>query len=401
MPRTIFRRLRIGKYAIIAAATAAVVAFLMVSNGLVRQLADQERERMALWAEATHRLVDARGDTDVDFLLSIISQNTTIPVLVADDSLRITEHRNFPLPDGGASQLSAADEELLAKRLAAALHGRTMAQMAASADHCIALGTNPPLYIYYEDSALLRKLSLYPYVEVGVILVLALMVYVAARYTRRAEQNRVWVGLSKETAHQLGTPISSLMAWTQYMEAEGADPAMVEEMDKDVARLRMIAERFSKIGSVPELARGSVAEAVGRAADYMRRRISGRVEVQVDADEVGSTDAMICEPLLAWVIENLMKNAVDAMGGAGRLHLSVSREADRVVVEVADTGRGIPRKLQRRVFRAGFTTKTRGWGLGLALARRIVADYHNGRIFVKESAPGQGTTFRIELPALG
>ena len=400
MARNHFHTLRIGKYAIIAAATAAVVAFIVVSNGLVRQLAAQERDRMALWAEATRRLADAPGDADVDFLLGIISQNTTIPVLVADDSLRITEHRNFiPSTDSGRP-LSASDSLRLAERLAGALRGRSMARMAAESDHCISLGTDPSLYIYYEDSPLLRKLSLYPYVEIVVILALALMVYIAASYTRRAEQNRVWVGLSKETAHQLGTPISSLMAWTQYLEAEGADESIVAEMDKDVARLRMIAERFSKIGSLPELSRASVGEVVASTADYMRRRISSRVELTLDSRSAAvGTDAMICAPLLAWVVENLMKNAVDAMDGAGKLHLSVACEADRVVVEVADSGRGIPRKLQRRVFRAGYTTKTRGWGLGLTLARRIVAEYHGGRIFVKDSAPDQGTTFRVELPA--
>jgi signal transduction histidine kinase len=230
------------------------------------------------------------------------------------------------------------------------------------------------------------------------MIIIAIIIYLAVVYTKRAEQNRVWAGLSKETAHQLGTPISSLMAWTEYLGSVGTEKEVVAEIDKDVKRLSVIAERFSKIGSRPELQLEYLNETVSHALDYMKRRISSHVNVEMNlsADDHG---VMLSPPLFEWVMENLTKNAVDAMEGEGTIYISTGAMRDGVFVEVRDTGKGIARKNFDNVFRPGFTTKKRGWGLGLALVKRIIESYHKGRIFVKDSEIGKGTTFRIELPS--
>ena len=254
-------------------------------------------------------------------------------------------------------------------------------------------------YIYYEDSILLRRLSLYPYVQLAVMLALILIIYVAVIYTKRAEQNRVWVGLSKETAHQLGTPISSLMAWSQYLELTGADKEVTTEIDKDVKRLSVIADRFSKIGSTPELNVEYINDVVANSLDYMKTRISGKVSIIMDLD-TDDHGVRLSRPLFEWVMENLTKNAVDAMDGEGRIEISTGTEKNLVYIEIKDTGKGIARKNFKTVFKPGYTTKKRGWGLGLTLVKRIIEEYHGGRIYVKSSEIGQGTTFRIELPLL-
>ena len=252
-------------------------------------------------------------------------------------------------------------------------------------------------YIYYEDSILLRRLSLYPYIQLVVLLIIVLVLYSAVVYTKRAEQNRVWVGLSKETAHQLGTPISSLMAWTEYLQAAGTDPEVTGEIDKDVKRLSVIADRFSKIGSRPELQLEYINDTVSGSLDYMRSRISGKVDLRMhlSPDDHG---VLLSRPLFEWVMENLTKNAVDAMDGAGSIDITTGEDKDKVWIDVADTGKGIARKNFKTVFNPGYTTKKRGWGLGLTLVKRIIEDYHGGRIYVKDSEPGKGTVFRIELP---
>ena len=256
-------------------------------------------------------------------------------------------------------------------------------------------------HLYYEDSTLLRRLSLYPYIQLLVMAAFILVVYFAVTSSKRAEQNKVWVGLSKETAHQLGTPISSLMAWVELMREQNVDPEIVGEMDKDVRRLSTIASRFSKIGSQPQIERFELGEVVTGAADYMRTRISSRIALTVTVTD-GELPVAMSEPLIEWVMENLIKNAVDAMEGAGRITITASADESRrqAIVEVSDTGRGMTRKMRKDVFRPGFTTKKRGWGLGLTLARRIIQQYHHGRIYVSDSEPGAGTTFRILLPLI-
>lgn len=384
---------RYGRVALVAAAIAVVGFFLLFSSWLVSDLEEQERQRMELWAEATRRLADdspGAGD-GVDFMLSVIEANRSIPVILADSAGNILLHRNFDLPDAADSLGTESVNTLfLARRLEAMRHDGRMIRVDVS--------DGEAQYLYYEDSRLLRRLNYYPYLQILLTVTFVGMVYFAVATTKRAEQNKVWVGLSKETAHQLGTPISSLMAWNEILRDRGDSPDAVEQIDADVRRLADIAARFSKIGSKPKLQPSTVGASVAHAVDYMRGRVSRRVEWNF-ADNSGGAVALMCPPLLEWVMECLIKNAVDAMEGRGTLGVTVeARSGGGTAIEVTDSGHGLPRKRFRTVFRPGFTTKERGWGLGLTLARRIIDDYHGGRIYVKSSVPGRATTFRIELP---
>lgn len=401
-----YERQRTGKMIFIVVSVIAIIIFLIISNNLVKNLAAQERERMDIWAQATEKLAKADMDSDFEFLLAIISQNTSIPVMVADENFNILDYRNFNLPDKNDTintpvfLLSEKNYDYLVSRLKKPGGNTPLARMVEINPHFIAVeGLNSSQYIYYEDSILLRRLSLYPYVQLVVMIILAFIIYFAVIYTKRAEQNRVWVGLSKETAHQLGTPISSLMAWSQYLETTGADKEVTDEINKDVRRLSVIADRFSKIGSRPELKLEYLNDVVGQSLQYMKGRVSGKVEITMDlsADDYG---VLISKPLFEWVMENLTKNAVDAMDGSGKIEITTGREKDKIYIEVKDTGKGIQRKNFKNVFNPGFTTKKRGWGLGLTLVKRIIEEYHGGKIYVKESEMGKGTTFRIELPPL-
>lgn len=406
----IYDNQRTGKLVFLVVSLIAIVALMVISNNLVKQLAQQERERMDIWAQATERIAKADDDTDFEFLLAIIQQNNSIPVLIADEGFNILEFRNFKLPehskdismDGVAEQpLTERNLEYLRGRLKSRGGETPLHEMALRDQHFIEVKVydNTYQYIYYEDSILLKRLSWYPYVQLGVMVFLVLVIYLAVLYTKRAEQNRVWVGLSKETAHQLGTPISSLMAWTQYLELSGADKEVTTEIDKDVKRLSVIADRFSKIGSVPELNVEYLNDVVGSSLDYMKNRISGRVKLTMHLSE-DDHGVRLSRPLFEWVMENLTKNAVDAMDGEGEIDITTGTEHNVAFIEVRDTGKGIQRKHFKTVFNPGFTTKKRGWGLGLTLVKRIIEEYHGGRIFVKSSEPGKGTTFRIEIPLL-
>ncbi len=387
---------RYGKWAFFAVTAIMVAIFLRVSNDLVNDLSRQERERMQIWADATKKLSSTEGfesPGDIEFLLDIIRRNNTIPVLLTDRDGNILDHRNFDLPEPIDSLqpfvLSPANRDYLQNKLDDLRNGPNVI--------IIAITDLDTQYLYYEDSKLLKRLSVFPYLELLVMLAFIFVGYYAISSTKRAEQNKVWVGLSKETAHQLGTPISSLMAWMEYLDSVGFEPETVKEMNKDVNRLSTIASRFSKIGSAPTLETADARELVTRAADYMRRRISSRISLTVEQ----SADPLpvdLSAPLVEWVMENLIKNAVDAMEGSGSITIKTSRLSNHAVIDVTDTGKGISRKHQKTVFNPGFTTKKRGWGLGLTLARRIITEYHSGRIFVLRSEPGRGTTFRITLP---
>lgn len=396
-----------------------VIIFLRVSSGIVDGLATQERERMQIWADATQRIatitfesvvVDSDGGNvesgnmdsssssdDIEFLLSIIRRNHTIPVLLADADGNILDHRNFDLPDPVDSinpfVSTEANREFLHKKYLKLRNSPNVIP--------INMGDGIVQYLYYEDSKMLKRLSYFSYLQLAVMLAFIVVVYFAVSSTKRAEQNKVWVGLSKETAHQLGTPISSLMAWMELLRAEGIDPDIVGEMDKDVNRLSTIASRFSKIGSRPTLEAIDLRDVVESAASYMSTRISSRITLQYVADAT-ALPVNISRPLVEWVLENLIKNAVDAMeGAAGSITITTGIEARNACIEVTDTGKGIPRKRQKTIFNPGYTTKKRGWGLGLTLAKRIVEQYHDGRIFVANSEPGVGTTFRILIPLAG
>lgn len=394
-----------GRLLVIMAAAIAVVVFLVMSNSLIKEMATQERERMDIWARATQQLAKAGVDSDIEFLLAIIAQNNNIPVMISDAEGNISEFRNYSLPDKADRdkslfyELSPRNKEYLQGRLDKVRGSRSLEEMVAHDNHFIKvdLYEGSSQYIYYEDSTLLKGLSLYPYIQLAVTLVLAVILYLAVVNTKRAEQNRVWVGLSKETAHQLGTPISSLMAWVEYLQAAGVEPEVAAELDKDVRRLSTIADRFSKIGSQPDMQLEYLNETVRGSLEYMGSRVSSRVAIRLHLSE-DDHGVRLSRSLFEWVMENLTKNAVDAMQGEGSIDITTGADKSGVWIEVADTGKGIARKNFKTVFHPGYTTKKRGWGLGLTLVKRIVEDYHGGRIYVKDSEIGRGTTFRIEFP---
>lgn len=396
---------RPGILTVILVSAVAIIGFLLISNNLIKQLAAQERERMDIWAQATQRLAQVELDSDFEFLLGIIAQNNSIPVLITDKDFNISEFRNFNLPDKEDAdkslfaELSPRNQQYLINRLKKPGGDTPLDIMVSRHPHFIKIEVpeGPDQYIYYEDSTLLRSLTAYPYIQMGVMIILAVILYMAVVYTKRAEQNRVWVGLSKETAHQLGTPISSLMAWVEYFRASGMDEDVTTEIDKDVKRLSVIADRFSKIGSRPEMDLEYLNETVGQSLEYMKSRVSGRVKINMHLSE-DDHGVRLSRPLVEWVMENLTKNAVDAMQGEGRIDITTGSDKNIVWVEVKDTGKGISRKNFKKVFTPGYTTKKRGWGLGLTLVKRIVEEYHGGHIYVKESEIGRGTTFRIEFP---
>ena len=389
----IYELRRYGKAAFLVAAAAVVAMFLYFSSSLISDLQAQERQRMEIWAGATRELVasamEERPGTDVDFLLGIIQQNTNIPVLLTDSEGNILDQRNFRLPAPDNSSDPRNTEYL----------GRKLGELKSSPRRIeIDIAPGVVQYLYYEDSTLLRRMSVFPYIQLLVMLALIAVVYLAVLSTKKAEQNKVWVGLSKETAHQLGTPISSLMAWMELLPDYGVDADTLAEMSKDVNRLSTIASRFSKIGSEPRMELVELRTVVAEAVDYMGTRISPRISLTFNPGTADDPQVMACTPLLEWVIENLIKNAVDAMEGSGKIDVSLDATHTMAAIEVADTGKGISRKNFKTVFNPGYTTKSRGWGLGLTLAKRIVEQYHRGRIFVARSTVGQGTTFRIELP---
>ena len=406
MKFNIYDKRKLWKWIFLFLSVVLVGFFLIVSNNLVNDLAKQERERMEIWANATKALATAPMSTDdngmamqsgdIDFYLGIIEKNDNIPVLLVDEDNNILMHRNFDLPEPvdtlNPMTLSPANETFLKDKLS---HLRN------SRNHIlIKIDDQITQHLYYEDSTLLTSMSYYPRIQLLVMILFVALVYFAVMTIKKAEQNKVWVGLSKETAHQLGTPISSLMAWVQMLEASGIDKEIVDDMNKDVNRLSMIADRFSKIGSKPEMALQPICDVVTKSLDYLRARISTAVSLSTDLPQ-NEHNVMLCRPLFEWVMENLCKNAVDAMQGKGSLNVMVGYDKKTAFIEVTDTGKGIARKNFSNVFSPGYTTKKRGWGLGLTLAKRIVEEYHGGRIFVKQSEIGVGTTFRIELPIEG
>ena len=365
------------------------VTSLLVSHYLVKDLSNEERNKMETWAEALRVLSHADETTDLSLVLNVMQSNNTIPVVVMNAEGKVADYRNIELN----AKTRVDSLAYLVK------YGRKLYQDGRYIK--IYVGDSAKVKDYqlvcFDESILLKRLSSYPYWQLGIVMIFVVVAIFALLSSKKAEQNKVWVGLSKETAHQLGTPISSLMAWVEILKENHPEDDLIPEMDKDVKRLERIAERFSKIGSLPEPKEGSMNEVLEHVIDYMDRRTSNKVEMIRDfpAEDV---IVRMNSSLFEWVIENLCKNAVDAMEGKGRLLLTLKAESNRVIIEVTDNGKGIRKRDIKNVFTPGFTTKQRGWGLGLSLARRIVEDYHKGRIFVKSSEVGKGTTFRIEMP---
>lgn len=402
MSRNIYDIRRYGIIIFMVMSMAVVGVFLYYSDSLVRDLAQQERARMEIWANATREIVKSAGNesdqadsSTMDFLMSIIEDNRNIPVLLTDGDGNIMMHRNFSLPEPPDPTAPLFISERNEKFLRAKLDKMLLTPNVIEID----MGDGERQYLYYEDSSLLKALNYYPYIQIIVLIVFIAIVYFAVSSTKRAEQNKIWVGLSKETAHQLGTPISSLMAWIELLDAQGTDKEIINEMDKDLKRLSTIASRFSKIGSRPTMEAGDLNTAMANAAGYMSTRISRRIKLTT----VPSPDPLpvrLSTPLIEWVMENLIKNAVDATSGSGTITITAFTEKGSAVIEVSDTGKGISKKMQRHIFNPGFTTKERGWGLGLTLSRRIIEEYHDGHIFIKRSELGVGTTFTIEVPLI-
>lgn len=380
-------RIRQVKIILVLAAIVIAVTSLIISNIFVKDLAKEERNKMEIWADAMRSFNMADETTDLGLVLKVMNDNNTIPVIVLDNKGLVQICRNVDVGNRSEKD-SVAYVSHLGKRLYDA--GRFIrismddANKKAYVDVC------------YDDSTILKRLAYYPYVQLGVVLIFVVVAIFALLTSKKAEQNKVWVGLSKETAHQLGTPISSLMAWIEILKENYPDDDLIPEMDKDVKRLQLIADRFSKIGSLPEPVPLSLSDVVDHVIDYMDRRTSSKVLMTKkfpQNDIIVNLNASLFE----WVIENLCKNAVDAMEGEGHITIEVLDLPGKAVIEVTDDGKGIRKKDISSVFKPGFTTKKRGWGLGLSLAKRIVEEYHHGRIFVKRSEVGVGTTFRIEI----
>ena len=380
-------RIRHVKIILVVAAVVIAVASLVVSNSLVRELAHEERNKMEIWAEAMRSLSTADETTDLNLVLKVINENNTIPVIVTGADGEVQIYRNVKL-NGATLTDSLNQAKAISNRLLDEGRAIKIVMDESVPDGCSNVG--------YDDSAMLTRLAAYPYIQLGVVMLFVVVAIFALLTSKRAEQNKVWVGLSKETAHQLGTPISSLMAWVEILKETHPDDTLIPEMNKDVKRLELIADRFSKIGSLPEPVPASLTDVMQHVIEYMDRRTSKKVEFIKDFPEKDTIVRMNAS-LFEWVIENLCKNAVDAMEGSGTITLHLEETADKAIIEVSDTGKGIRKKDLQNIFRPGFTTKKRGWGLGLSLAKRIVEEYHKGRIYVKSSEPGRGTTFRIEL----
>jgi signal transduction histidine kinase len=379
-------RIRQVKILLVVMAIIIAVVSLLVSHFLVDDLSAEERKKMEVWAQALHSLNEADESTDLSLVLSVMEGNSTIPVIVLDKDGHVADYRNIKIKAADAADTIAFVERMGQRMKAADRYIKI--QIGDSTDYQL---------VCYDDSVMLKRLAAWPYVQLGIVLIFVVVAIFALLSSKRAEQNKVWVGLSKETAHQLGTPISSLMAWTEMLKENYPNDELLPEMDKDVKRLERIAERFSKIGSVPEPVDTSMKEVLQHVIEYMSHRTSQKVQIvsKMPQDDVV---IKINASLFEWVIENLCKNAVDAMEGEGTIEISLWQTDNRVVIEVSDTGKGIRKKDIKNVFTPGFTTKKRGWGLGLSLAKRIVEEYHHGHIFVKWSELGKGTTFRIEMP---
>ena len=377
-------RIRQVKIVLVLAAVFLVVASLAVSQFLVSDLKEEEQRKMGVWAQAMRTLNNADENTDLSLVLEVLNGNHTIPVIVLDRLGDVQDYRNL------AVRADNAEDSLL--------YIKDKAQAWQNAEHSIRIDLSDQDYmeICYGESLMLIRLAWWPYVQLGVVLVFVLIAIFALLSSKKAEQNKVWVGLSKETAHQLGTPISSLMAWVEVLKDTYPDDELIPELGSDVKRLQRIAERFSKIGSKPEIQPENLNEVVTQVLQYIGRRTSNRVSLVCNLPQQPLIVPMNA-PLFEWVVENLCKNAVDSMEGDGTITLTATDLPNCYALEVADTGKGIAKNHFQTIFMPGFTTKKRGWGLGLSLAKRIIEDYHQGHIFVKNSELGKGTTFRIEL----
>lgn len=376
-----YQQKKYWKFFILAFAMLIGGVSLLYTRNLVKNLSIQEDNKIKLWADATRQLINAEGD--INFLLNIIEDNETIPTILVDDNGTIITTRNL---DAEKSK----DSSYLISKLA------DMKNLHDPIQICYDEENKKYNYLYYENSELLNELKTYPFIQLGLIAFFAMMSYLAISSSRKAEQNQVWVGMSKETAHQLGTPISSLREWLNLIKENGVNEDVIAEFDNDIKRLELITERFSKIGSEPALKEENLKTVIDECVHYLKSRVSSKVNFELSAANT-NTKALMNISLFEWVIENICKNAIDAMNGSGNLTIQLSEDQSHAFIEISDTGKGIPRNKFKTIFKPGFTTKKRGWGLGLSLSKRIINEYHKGDVFVKQSELGKGTTFKIAL----
>ena len=389
---------RLFRYSFIITAAIIAIASVWVTNTLVNQLKEEEHKKIKIWAESVALFSTQPEFEDLkkeeakafyaynEHLLEIMQENTTIPVIITNDLGEIVDNRNISIP------AQTSDTAYLKKQLTKFAGKHVPITITIPLEG----GENINQYVYYDDSTVLKRLRLFPIVQLTVVFIFIVISFLALTNAQRAEQNRVWVGLSKETAHQLGTPISSLMAWVEYFKTKEIDSKLLNEMDKDVQRLKTIAERFSKIGSQAEPEYMDLASAIKNAVEYMGKRISSKVTISIDLPDEPII-ILMNESLFGWTLENLIKNGVDAMDGQGEIKIHAFLKGQKAIMDISDTGKGIPKSKFDSVFHPGYTTKQRGWGLGLSLVKRIIESYQKGKIYVYKSDLGKGTTFRIEL----
>ncbi|MBR6198626.1 MAG: HAMP domain-containing histidine kinase [Bacteroidaceae bacterium] len=388
-----FDRIRNIKFLLVTFAVFIAIVSLVTSNYLIQDLKAGEINSVEVWAEAMRSLNNADENTDLNLVLKVINGNKNIPVIVKNRAGEVIAYRNIENDYENEADSIGVVVGIAKKMSKNGSHIRVDLPDVEEADGSY---TSDWLDVYYDESLMLKRLQVYPFVQLAVVIIFVMVAIFALFAAARAEQNKVWVGLSKETAHQLGTPISSLMAWYEVLKETYPNDALIPEMENDIKRLERIADRFSKIGSLPEPKPEELNCVVERVVEYMKRRTSNKVKIELDMPSQPVIVSLV-PSLFEWVIENLCKNAVDAMEGSGNIFITVLEDVNFVVVEVRDTGKGIAKSNFENVFKPGFTTKQRGWGLGLSLVRRIVEQYHKGKIFVKSSELGVGTTFRIEL----
>ena len=379
----IYRHKTLWKLALLLFAVIIGLLSLSYTQNLVKKLKEEERKKVELWAEATRQFINTSDTTqNLAFLYEIIKANNTVPVIWTDASDNIISVNNF-------DSVKIRNTKYLLSRLE---------RMKEKTEPIIVnLGGGDIQKIYYRDSIILMRLTYYPYVQLSVIVLFLLVSYLAFSSSRRAEQNQVWVGMSKETAHQLGTPTSSLAGWIEILQMKHPEVKITEEMARDVNRLEKVTERFSKIGSRPDLSQENISAIVHQSVDYLRSRTSSKVTFTVTPSAETEIVVPVNVALFSWVIENVSKNAVDATEGEGKIDLNISATSETAIVDIIDNGKGMPKSSHKKIFRPGYTTKARGWGLGLSLSKRIIEEYHSGKIFVKHSEPNKGTCIRIVM----
>ena len=379
----IYRKKVIWKFFLLIFAVAIGLTSLFYTQSLINILKNEERSKIELWAEAQRRLINVSVNSDdFGFLFSVIENNKTVPVILTDDNDNVISTRNLP-------DKITRDSALIYNEL------RKMKD--ENEPIKIDIGNNSRNFIYYRESIILRKLTIYPYVQLAIILLFIVVAYIAFSASRQAEQNQVWVGLTKETAHQLGTPVTSLSAWVELFASRYPGIGEIKDLEADVNRLANVTERFSLIGSKPKLYETDIKALLVRVVDYLKKRTSSSVIFRFEVEDNAIYTAPANEMLLGWVFENIIKNAVDAMKGSGEVVLRIRNDIKTLAIDIEDTGKGIQKKDFRNIFKPGFSTRERGWGLGLSLSKRIVEAYHKGQIFVRYSEPGKGTCMRVVL----